>query len=235
MGVLGLVFAGVNNSGIAALVDEVGINFKPTSEFLDTLRKAGANDTLIKAITSARQFDVKGGEPTSRAEVLRHLERAINFKEKGVNYYFQMELDKAPPPPSPPPPPRLDSGEVPDSVWAELSAAEGIDPAENVLYLAEARMVALSSKCSTFDSRVVVVRVGSEGIKINAEQVQQEQLGGRLNDIFKTRAERVLFLEFAISVPVPQLLQIFQTVRNAGIDKISLVDSGELEHRCKQK
>ncbi len=50
----GLVQGQVDNQRLAVLVAERGIGFTPTQQFLDTLRKEGADDVLIQAIRDAK-------------------------------------------------------------------------------------------------------------------------------------------------------------------------------------
>jgi hypothetical protein len=212
VGLLGLVLARVNDGQIEALVGEFGVNFTPTPEYLDALRKAGGGDALIKAIASARRFDAISGEPASRAEALHHLEQTARL-------ISESDASK--------------TGAVPDKVWTHLEAARAIDPEDTVLGLAAARMLGLSTKCVSPGRRAVALQVSGEDIRINAEPVQQEHLQDRLYNIYKTRAERILFLEFAPMTPVPQILQVFETATNAGLDKISLLYSDEHKLECK--
>jgi hypothetical protein len=212
VGLLGLVLARVNDGQIEAQVGEFGVNFTPQPEYLDALRKAGAGDTLIKAIASARRFDAAGGEPASRREALHHLEQTARLLSKS-------DASK--------------TGDVPDKVSIHLDAARAIDPEDTVLGLAAARMLGLSTKCVSPDRGTVALQVSGENIKINSEPVQQEQLQDRLYNIYKTRAERILFLEFAPMTTVAKILQVFNAATNAGIEKISLLYSDEHKLVCK--
>jgi len=73
------------------------------------------------------------------------------------------------------------------------------------------------------DRTVVIVINADRSMLINAEPTDMGRLGARLEEIFKTRAERVVFvkgdpgLEFA---PVAQAIDI---AKGAGIDKIGLM------------
>ncbi|MBI4166627.1 MAG: WD40 repeat domain-containing protein, partial [Acidobacteria bacterium] len=53
--VLNLLSSGVSNDRVAALVNKRGLNFKPTDEYLDTLRIAGASDGVVDAVRAARR------------------------------------------------------------------------------------------------------------------------------------------------------------------------------------
>ena len=81
-----------------------------------------------------------------------------------------------------------------------------------------------NSKPNLSDQRTVVIVLEKDGsIKINQDPVQESMLQQRLEDIFKTRAERVVFvkgdpdLEFA---PVARAIDI---AHGAGIDKVGLM------------
>ena len=81
-----------------------------------------------------------------------------------------------------------------------------------------------NSKPNLSDQRTVVIVLEKDGsIKINQDPVQESNLQQRLEEIFKTRAERVVFvkgdpdLEFA---PVARAIDI---AHGAGIDKVGLM------------
>jgi biopolymer transport protein TolR len=81
-----------------------------------------------------------------------------------------------------------------------------------------------NQKPNLADQRTVVIVLDKDGsIKINQDPVEESNLEQRLVDIFKTRAERVVFvkadgdLEFA---PVARAIDI---AHGAGIDKVGLM------------
>ncbi len=81
-----------------------------------------------------------------------------------------------------------------------------------------------NSKPNQSDQRTVVIVIEKDkSMKINQEPVEEANLGTRLEEIFKTRAERVVFvkgdpdLEFA---PVARAIDI---AHGAGIDKVGLM------------
>ena len=53
--VIELVKAGVTSRRIADLVDDRGIDFAPTDDFLDVLRAAGGDEALVESMRSAKQ------------------------------------------------------------------------------------------------------------------------------------------------------------------------------------
>jgi biopolymer transport protein ExbD len=78
-------------------------------------------------------------------------------------------------------------------------------------------------------SRTIVVSIDAERrIKINQEPVELRSLGGRLEDIFKTRNERVMFVKGDATLPFADVAQIIDIAKGAGIDKIGLITK-ELE------
>ena len=80
----------------------------------------------------------------------------------------------------------------------------------------------------TQTDRTVVVQVlldnGKVKLKINQEDVSQENLQTRLTDIFKTRAERVMFVKGDPDVEFQNVAQVIDTARGTNvIDRIGLI------------
>jgi biopolymer transport protein ExbD len=80
----------------------------------------------------------------------------------------------------------------------------------------------------TQTDRTVVVQVlldnGKVKLKINQEDVAQENLQQRLTDIFKTRAERVMFVKGDPEVEFQNVAQVIDTARGTNvIDRIGLI------------
>jgi biopolymer transport protein ExbD len=72
--------------------------------------------------------------------------------------------------------------------------------------------------------RTVVVSVDrGNQIMINQEPVQKALLADRLIDIFKTRAERVLFVRGDSSLNFVEVAEVIDIAKGAGIDKIGLM------------
>jgi biopolymer transport protein TolR len=73
-------------------------------------------------------------------------------------------------------------------------------------------------------NRTVVVSIDAERrIKINQDPVDLRNLGARLEDIFKTRNERVMFVKGDSTLPFAEVAQIIDVAKGAGIDKIGLI------------
>ena len=80
------------------------------------------------------------------------------------------------------------------------------------------------------NERTVVVSVSAIGtnlkIMINRDQTTLESLEQRLRDIFKTRAERVMFVRGDPELNFEDVAQIIDIGKGAGVDKIGLVTEG---------
>jgi biopolymer transport protein TolR len=73
-------------------------------------------------------------------------------------------------------------------------------------------------------SKVIVVQVLTDGsVKINDESTTWDNLGQRLSDIFKERAEKVAFVKGDDSVEFFQVARAIDIMRGSGIDKVGLI------------
>lgn len=77
-------------------------------------------------------------------------------------------------------------------------------------------------------NRTVVVSIEDEypitrKVKINQDEIDFRLLGSRLEDIFKTRSERVMFVRGAESLPFSDVAAVIDVAKGAGIDKIGLM------------
>jgi biopolymer transport protein ExbD len=77
-------------------------------------------------------------------------------------------------------------------------------------------------------SRTIVVQVLKGGgdkpaLKINQDDVTWETLEGKLNDIFKTRAEKVMFVKADEDLPFADVAQVIDIAHSAGVDKVGLI------------
>jgi len=74
------------------------------------------------------------------------------------------------------------------------------------------------------DVRTVVVSVGKDNsVMINQENSNWEQLGARLEEVFKTRAERVMFVKGDPDVEYRYVARAIDIAKGAGIDKVGLM------------
>ena len=74
------------------------------------------------------------------------------------------------------------------------------------------------------DVRTVVIVVdGKHNLLINQEESNYEKLGPRLEEIFKTRAERVVFVKGHPDVEFQWVAKAIDIAKGAGLDKVGLM------------
>ena len=79
------------------------------------------------------------------------------------------------------------------------------------------------------DQRTIVVQLIDRGpgvtpaLKINQDDTTWENLQGRLTDIFKTRAEKVMFVKGDDNVPFADVASVIDIAHSAGVDKVGLI------------
>src|ERR1700750_3273772 len=74
------------------------------------------------------------------------------------------------------------------------------------------------------DQRTVVIVVSKDHkYSINNEPVEENMMGGRLTDIFKTRAERVVFVKGDNDLEFMWVAKAIDIGHGAGIDKVGLM------------
>ena len=61
------------------------------------------------------------------------------------------------------------------------------------------------------------------GLEINTDDATWETLQGRLEDIFKTRAEKVMFVKGDDNVPFADVANVIDIAHSAGVDKVGLI------------
>ncbi len=90
---LALLAGGVESERVARSVEQRGIDFEPTEGYLQTLRAAGADEDLLKAVRAAKQVKAPGAEPTTRTKeaVIEHLGRGAELRQK--KSYLQAEQE----------------------------------------------------------------------------------------------------------------------------------------------
>ena len=73
-------------------------------------------------------------------------------------------------------------------------------------------------------NRTIVVSIDAQRqIKINQDVTNIAALGSRLEEIFKTRNERVMFVKGDPTLPFGDIAEIIDIAKGAGIDKIGLI------------
>lgn len=81
-----------------------------------------------------------------------------------------------------------------------------------------------SKKQAQPDARTIVVQVLANGqVKINQDDVNWSDLGSRLFNIFKERADRIAFVKGDDNVQFAQVAHAIDIMRGAGIDHVGLI------------
>ena len=74
------------------------------------------------------------------------------------------------------------------------------------------------------DQRTVVITINKDkSMMINQEVTDDARLGGRLEEIFKTRAERICFVKGDPDLEFQYVAKAIDIAKGAGIDKIGLM------------
>jgi biopolymer transport protein TolR len=77
--------------------------------------------------------------------------------------------------------------------------------------------------------RTIVVQLIDRGagqapaLKINQDDVTWENLQGRLTEIYKTRAEKVMFVKGDNNVPFADVANVIDLAHASGVDKVGLI------------
>jgi biopolymer transport protein TolR len=77
--------------------------------------------------------------------------------------------------------------------------------------------------------RTIVVQVidrgpgQTPGVKINTDDATWDNLQDRLTDIFKTRAEKVMFVKGDDNIPFADVANVIDIAHAAGVDKVGLI------------
>jgi biopolymer transport protein ExbD len=77
--------------------------------------------------------------------------------------------------------------------------------------------------------RTIVVQLIDRGagqppaLKINQDDATWDNLQGRLSDIFKTRAEKVMFVKGDDNIPFADIASVIDIAHAAGVDKVGLI------------
>jgi biopolymer transport protein ExbD len=83
------------------------------------------------------------------------------------------------------------------------------------------------TKVTPTTDRTVVVQLlksaGQPALKINQEDVTWDRLQGRLEEIYKTRAEKVMFVKADTDLPFADVAQVIDIAHSAGVDKVGLI------------
>ena len=81
-----------------------------------------------------------------------------------------------------------------------------------------------NAKPNLSDQRTVVITIDAKhNLAINSEATDEAKLGPRLEDIFKTRAERVVFVKGDPAIDFQYVARAIDIAHGAGIDKVGLM------------
>jgi len=77
-------------------------------------------------------------------------------------------------------------------------------------------------------SRTVVVQIlkagaGQPSLKINQDDVTWDKLQDRLTDIYKTRAEKIMFVKADEDLPFADVATVIDVAHSSGVDKVGLI------------
>jgi biopolymer transport protein TolR len=79
------------------------------------------------------------------------------------------------------------------------------------------------------DDRTIVVTINQDhSMLVNAEPITESALGKRLEDIFKTRAERIMFVKGDPEIEYRWVAEVIDIAHGAGIDKVGLMPFKDL-------
>jgi biopolymer transport protein ExbD len=77
------------------------------------------------------------------------------------------------------------------------------------------------------ENRTVVVTIDEAGqISVNQQLVDRTRLGQQLQDIFKTRNERIMFINAHRDLLYDTVVTVIDIAKGAGVDKIGLMTEG---------
>lgn len=76
-------------------------------------------------------------------------------------------------------------------------------------------------------SDAIVVSVEADGsLRINQDPVSLDQLGARLFEIFRARANKNMFVQAAEDLPFGDVVKVIDTAKGAGVGDIGLMTAG---------
>jgi biopolymer transport protein ExbD len=76
---------------------------------------------------------------------------------------------------------------------------------------------------TSIDRTVVIIINADRSMMLNTEPIDEASLGKRLEDVFKTRAERVVFVKGDPNLEYQVVARAIDIAKGAGIDKVGLM------------
>lgn len=88
------------------------------------------------------------------------------------------------------------------------------------------------TQTQTPNDRTIVIQIdANKNLKINQDDVTEFTLGPRLEDIFKSRNERVAFVKGDPDLDFKEVAKVIDIAKGAGIDKVGLITRAVEEGR----
>lgn len=85
------------------------------------------------------------------------------------------------------------------------------------------------AKPNPADDRTIVVTINKDhSMLVNTEPIEEKVLQKRLEDIFKTRAERIMFVKGDPDIEYKWVAEVVDIGHGAGVDKIGLMPFKDL-------
>ena len=79
------------------------------------------------------------------------------------------------------------------------------------------------------DDRTVVVTINKDhSMLINTDPIAEAALGKRLEDVFRTRAERIMFVKGDPDIEYRWVAEVIDIAHGAGVDKVGLMPFKDL-------
>jgi biopolymer transport protein ExbD len=86
-----------------------------------------------------------------------------------------------------------------------------------------------NAKSNPADERTVVVSINKDhSMEVNTEPIAENALQKRLEDIFKTRAERIMFVKGDPDLEYKWVAEVIDIGHGAGVDRIGLMPFKDL-------
>jgi biopolymer transport protein ExbD len=83
----------------------------------------------------------------------------------------------------------------------------------------------------SLDRTVVIVIEKDRSMKLNQEPIDENRLGQRLDEVFRTRAERVVFVKGDPDLDFMYVARAIDIAKGAGLDKVGLMTKAVEEGR----
>src|SRR5215469_13983197 len=81
-----------------------------------------------------------------------------------------------------------------------------------------------NQKQNEADDRTVVVTINKDhSMLINTDPIAENALGKRLEDVFRTRAERIMFVKGDPDIEYRWVAEVIDIAHGAGVDKVGLM------------